>query len=341
MRKAKRADFSNSPFLKFVPSMNRCSEAGSAYFELLGSSNPREQAACRVPLRTRVHRVLCSYSMEPQRATRSGLRARHCWALLFLIIGGGCDKTLVVGTCEPPKVPVEDSGTDAGLDAGSDAFPLELPWSSGFENGFCDFNQPLGYCLQSGTASYKFVTSPVHSGTFAAAFTINDDPNALGRQSRCVRRGVLPKSACYGAWFYLPRSRIVANHAWDLSYFRRGDVPVGNSDGLWDVYLTSDSNGDYWLAINDYVHSVPHFPDTRRVVQGDTWFRLEFCLDRATDNTGRVALRQDDQEVFSLQDIQTDKGEWAEWYVGSYSSDGLIAGPTTLYVDDVTINDWP
>jgi hypothetical protein len=277
--------------------------------------------------------------MEPQRASKPWSLARRCWALLLLTLGVGCDKTLVVGTCEPPKVPIDDSGIDAGADVASDPPPIELPWSSGFESGFCDFTQPLGYCLKSGTASYTLVTSPVHSGSFAVAFTINSDLDALGTQSRCVRRGVLPKSACYGAWFYLPRARIANSGTWDLLFFRRGDVTI--ADGLWDVWLVQDSNGDYWPVINDAIHSVAHLPDTQIVVPADTWFQLEFCLERAADSTGRVALRQNGQQVFGLLGVQTDVSPWAEWYVGSYSKAGLIPGPTTLYVDDVTINDWP
>jgi hypothetical protein len=275
--------------------------------------------------------------MEPQRATKQWWWARRCWALLLLTLTVSCDKTLVVGACEPPKISDEDGGTDAGsVDV---TVPIELPWSSGFENGFCDFNQPIGYCLQSGTASCKLVTSPVHSGTFAAAFTVNSDSNALGTQARCVRRGVLPKSACYGAWFYLPPARIASGGTWDLLFFRRGDVTV--ADGLWDVWLVQDSNGDYGFVINDAIHSVAHVLDTQIAVPTDTWFQLEFCLDRAADTTGRVALRQNGQQVFGLPGLQTDVSPWAEWYVGSYSKAGLIPGPTTLYVDDVTINDWP
>src|ERR1039458_9041167 len=146
--------------------------------------------------------MLWSTRMEPWRTTPHRLRVRYCWALLFSFIFVGCDKVLVVGVCEPGERSALDSGDD---DAG--AVSITLPWSSGFEDGFCGFRRVGGFCYQRGAASYTLVTSPVHSGTFAAAFTVSSDTSASGTQARCARQGTLPERAYYGAWYYVPPVR--------------------------------------------------------------------------------------------------------------------------------------
>ena len=233
-------------------------------------------------------------------------------------------------------MPAEDGGTEnGGDDAGSDTFPIELPWVSGFESGFCDFARPLGYCYQRGTASFKLVTSPVHSGTFAAAFTVNSDINAQGTQARCVRQGTLPVHAKYGAWYYVPEVPTVGGF-WNLFHFE-GQAPGVESRGLWDVQLERGSDGQLRLSVYNFVaqHQID-LPDAPPVPIA-SWFHVEFYFARASDETGQVTLWQDGQSLLDLTNIITDDRRWGQWFVGNLA---INQTPflNTVYVDDLTID---
>jgi hypothetical protein len=92
-----------------------------------------------------------------------------------------------------------------------------------------------GFCFK-GPASYSFVTSPVHSGHLAAAFTATaEDKNNAGAV-RCVRQSVLPTEAYYGAWYYIPATA-TNNHLWNLFHFQGADSLTATVHGLWDLSL--------------------------------------------------------------------------------------------------------
>ena len=79
--------------------------------------------------------------------------------------------------------------------------PISFPWSTGFENGFCDYTAGAGFCYADKRAAYEIVTSPVHAGNFAAAFSVSPS-TALDGQTRCVRQGALPNAAYYSAYYF-------------------------------------------------------------------------------------------------------------------------------------------
>ena len=261
------------------------------------------------------------------------LRAwRFCFAIPILL-AVSCDKKLLIGECGPAEHPVPDGG-DA--DSGSVKPGVPMPWTSGFETGFCEFARAGGFCLQTGSASYALVTSPVHSGTFAAAFTVVSDENNPGYQSRCVRQGTFPQSAYYGAWFYV-RSTTIETGIWDLFYFQ-GRNSGQNEHGLWNVLLAEDGNGQLQVSVVNLLNNSTPDLTSATPIPIETWFHLEFYYKRASDSTGEVALYQGDQEVLHLTALQTDDTQWGQWYVGSYAT-GLAPSPTTVFVDDVTIRE--
>src|SRR6187551_76969 len=98
---------------------------------------------------------------------------------------------------------------------------LALPWSTSFENGFCDYAVASGYCYGDTRASFEIVSSPVHSGNSAAAFNIVVDDAFDGLQARCVRHGQLPEAAYYSAFFFIPSAPTFANN-WNLIHFQGG-----------------------------------------------------------------------------------------------------------------------
>ena len=114
-----------------------------------------------------------------------------------LIVEGTLPKARLGMLCRL-MVPGEPDGG-----AGASSMPLEIPvpWSTGFETGFCDFSQ-FGYCYERPGASHAVVSEPVHEGRSAAEFTVTASP--AEPQARCVLRGTMPRDAVYGAWYYVP-----------------------------------------------------------------------------------------------------------------------------------------
>lgn len=269
---------------------------------------------------------------EPRSVTAKATRsrsvaraARVVAAALLVAAVSACEPELIVGewTCsedgdssDPPNI------TD----------PVRVPWATGFEARFCDYTELAGFCYADANASYEIVTSPVHSGRYAAAFHItSSDRDAI--QARCVRQGALPSEAYYGAWYFVPK--VATNTAvWNLFHFQGGQ-PTG-LHGLWDVSLVNTPRGELRLVVFDFLSGVVRSPAITRAIPIGEWFHLQLHLKRAADRTGSVALYQDGQQIFEVTNVITDDSQWGQWYVGNYA-DGLMPADSTLYVDDVTI----
>jgi hypothetical protein len=243
-----------------------------------------------------------------------------------------CEPTVVVGssTCTPSVRAGDDFSPGAGR---------EMPvgaWATDFEYGFCDFGQQLGFCYSTTGGSYEIVDEPTRSGVGSAAFTI--DADVFDAQARCVREGILPEHAAYGAWFYLPEAPTDSDN-WNLIHFQ------GWKDGdpqhyLWDVSVRIGDDGLLHPFIRDFLGSAGPLPEITAEVPVATWFQFEFELKRADDATGSIVLRQDGQELFSASSIVTDDTEWGQWYVGNLAR-SLTPSASTVYVDDLTLRVLP
>jgi hypothetical protein len=206
---------------------------------------------------------------------------------------------------------------------------LALPWSTGFEHDFCDYTRTAGFCYSDEHASYETVTSPVHSGRYAAAFHVaSDDDRAI--QARCVRQGVLPNAAYYGAWYFIPAYATNSN-VWNLFHFQGGDSSAQH--GLWDVSLVNEGE-DLNLVVFGFLHGFLRQPSTP--VPIGTWFHVQLYLKRSADANGEVALYLDGRQLFEAKNLITDNSEWGQWYVGNFA-DALMPSNSTLYVDDVSV----
>ncbi|HXX70031.1 MAG TPA: hypothetical protein VEK07_22820 [Polyangiaceae bacterium] len=294
--------------------------------------------------------------------------ARPLGALAAVAIGAaGCDPQILVGA-DPT---LEEAGAQttvtvtidagAGPDASFEAGPsldgsvdaaavadgalaaLLVPWSTGFESGgFGDWDagQGLGYCYVEGSAMYTIVTSPVHSGQYAAAFSINTAGGspATPSQARCVRQGILPPAAYYGAWYYVPAAATgVVN--WNLLHFTGGDGPdASDIHGLWDVSLTSLSSTSLASEAYDFLDTTTL--DGGMAIPIGQWFHLEVFLQPAADGGGAFTLMQNGQVVAGVSGVETADAPWGQWYVGNFAS-SLSPTTSTVYVDDVTIGTTP
>jgi hypothetical protein len=252
--------------------------------------------------------------------------ARMTAVSLLIATCASCEPELIVGewTC---------STESNGPNPASPTDPVGVPWSTGFEERFCEYTEVAGFCYADANASYEVVTSPVHSGRYAAAFHVSaSDRTAL--QARCVRQGVLPAEGYYGAWYFVPN--LATNTAvWNLIHFQGGQ-PSGQH-GLWDVSLVNTPQGELRLVVFDFLGGMVRSPSDTPAIPIGEWFHLQLYLKRAADRTGSVALYQDGRKVFEVTNIVTDDSRWGQWYVGNYA-DGVLPADSTLYVDDVTIS---
>jgi hypothetical protein len=213
--------------------------------------------------------------------------------------------------------------------------PLTAPWATSFEAGFCRYDDG-GFCYSDANSSYRIVTSPVRTGGFAAAFEMSPSTDGGARQTRCVRQGVLPVEAYYGAWYYVP-SELAGAHAWNLFHFQGGQAGKF-LHGLWDVSVNDEAGNGYAAFIYDTVHDGHYGQVTPKPIPRDRWFQLELYLKRAADTTGEVALYQDGEELVRRTGIVTDDTPFGEWYVGNYTTAlEPTASAVTVYVDDVTV----
>lgn len=236
-----------------------------------------------------------------------------------------------LGACEPRLSVGEWTCSTDGASAG-ETTAIGVPWSTSFENRFCDYSEVGGFCYGPGPARYEIVSSPVHSGRHAAAFSVQAG-DAEGHQTRCVRQGALPTAAYYGAWFYLPTA--AENSAvWNLVHFQGGD-PSGQH-GLWDISLVNTPDGNLQTVVFDFLGGMTYQPTEPAPVPIASWFHLELYLRRAADATGEVALYQDGRQLVGVTNIVTDDSSFGQWYVGNFAT-GLSPADSTIYVDDVSI----
>lgn len=234
---------------------------------------------------------------------------------------GGADET---------EVCPEGGATEVNADT-----PLTAPWKTSFEAGFCNYKD-VGFCYNDDDSSYRLVSSPVRTGQFAAAFDMNPSSVDGARQTRCVRQGVLPVEAYYGAWYYVP-SDLTGAHAWNLFHFQGGRAGTF-LHGLWDVSMNDDGGNGYSVFIYNAVTDGHYGQTNPKPIPFDRWFQLEFYLKRAADATGEVVLYQDGEEVVRRTGLVTDETPFGEWYVGNYAMTlDLTPSTVSVYVDDVTV----
>jgi hypothetical protein len=269
---------------------------------------------------------------------RLGIRFR--WVVPVLVLAGlssACSSKVVIATWTCSQSSDSGSPVSTSSDAG-DSFE----WSTSFEDGFCDYRAGGGFCFGTGVSSYQIVTSPVHSGNYAAAFNVTADPALTGNQVRCVRQGVLPAAAYYGAWYYVPNLAKNNGAVWNLFHFAGGAAAGDTLHGLWDIsFINNPATGDLRLVVYQFpmknaaggVHDLSSIP----AVPIGSWFHIQMLLKRASDATGEVEVLQDGVSILHLTGIVTDDSQWGQWYVGNLA-ENLTPPESTLYVDDVTIS---
>jgi len=254
-------------------------------------------------------------------------------APLLLWVVGGCAPNVEVGTwkCGASVGAIDED------DAGTNPFfkgAIAQSWSAGFEAGFCDYDRLRGFCYAVGSASYRVVDAPLHSGLRAAAFSVT----GTSGQARCVREGTLPDDAYYGAWFYIASAPTSVGN-WNLMHFQGGDGTADSLPNLWDVSLETSTDG-VTLAVRADSRLGNQLPTPTSTMPLGQWVHLEFRMRRAADATGAVALLQDGVTILAADGIVTDDTKYGQWYVGNLATQ-LSPPESTVYVDDVSIRPVP
>jgi hypothetical protein len=249
-----------------------------------------------------------------------------------------CAPSAVIGTRYCQEWPGPDSGA-----VPDPTVPISLSWSTGFEDGFCGYAPPSGYCYTAQGGTYSVVTSPVHSGRYAAAFQVQSDMEGGSQsQARCYVQGTLPATAYYGAWYYVPApAQVNGGGLWNLFHFTGGLPEGGLQRPIWDVELiTPDDAG-----IRTELYGFPATGGTADAgivppIPIEQWFHIEVYYKHANDNTGELLLFQDGVLAARLDGLNPDDSVLGEWYVGNLAA-GLQPAASTIYVDDVTISASP
>ena len=284
---------------------------------------------------TRAKRVV-TFDRRPM--AMSGIRLCLIAPVLALAgLSSACGSKVVIATwtCSQSS----DSGR-AGSTS-SEAGDFEFPWSTGFEDGFCGYQVGGGFCFRTGISSYQIVTSPVHTGKYAAAFSVTADPAQRDNQVRCVRQGTLPVQAYYGAWYFVPTLATNNNAVWNLFHFAGGTGPGDTTHGIWDVSLINTPTGDLRLVVYQFrmAGAAGRTPDLsgETTIPIGTWFHIVIFLKRAADATGEVQVYLNNASILHLTGVVTDDSQWGQWYVGNLA-ENLTPPDSTVYVDDVTIS---
>jgi hypothetical protein len=156
-------------------------------------------------------------------------------------------------------------------------------------------------------------------------------------QGRCVRQGVFPAEAYYGAWYYIPESTVNTGN-WNLFHFQGGNADASSQHYLWDVSLVNGPTGELNLRVYDDLQNKSG--DDAQTAPIAKWFHIVFYWKRAKDTSGEVALYQDGTQVVDFTNLITDDTDWGQWYVGNLAN-ALQPRESTVYVDDVTIRATP
>lgn len=252
-----------------------------------------------------------------------------------LLLASACEEPpLLAGAWRCAAAPLETTADGSVISPGKD-LPLVPAWSTSFEDGFCGYLEASGFCYAAPDATYRLVESPARTGRVSAAFSVTTEAATDGTQTRCVREGMLPQDAYYGAWFYIPSGNTSTGN-WNLIHFRgKNDVSLR---GLWDVSISTTDTGALRPFVRDLLNGGAFMPQDPVDLPRDAWFALHFRLLRSSTPTGRVELYVNGQLVIERADIITDDSTWGQWYLGNLA-DALNPPQSTIYVDDVTIGE--
>jgi hypothetical protein len=251
----------------------------------------------------------------------NGLAAVRMIVLIVIAILGpsGCDSHVYLGM-------IRDGGDS-------------LLWSATFEPGnlseWSGDGQGGSY-LANETVPVAVGTDVAHNGRFAGKCAVAP-ALGLASVSYVFRRQPSPRDAYYSAWFYL-QSGLTVGSWLSLVHFNGSHTGDGrNVYPTWDVNLYPQPSGDLIAHLYNYVTQKNVESAIPAPVPTGRWVHFEVLMQKATDDTGRVAVWQDDALILEANGVTTTENDWMEWNAGAASND-LNPSPGVVYVDDAAIS---
>ena len=219
-----------------------------------------------------------------------------------------------------------------------DAAPAPPYWFADFETGnLSQWDEPAGGGGQilSSNAQLSVVTTPTHSGQYAASsaiFAANGTSYA-----RLYRWGNLPNDLYYKVWMYIPQRYTIGLY-WNVFEFQGRSNPAdpNSYQYLWSLDLEQAPNGDMSWYLYDDVRLKNYPPATTTVAPIGRWFLVEAFMHQATDNTGRVTFWIDGNLLVDVPGVSTVPSMWLSWNVGG-SASNITQQPAEIFLDDADI----
>lgn len=222
--------------------------------------------------------------------------------------------------------------------------PKGFYWSTGFETGDLGELQinDYGDFVRQGNGVLGLVSSPVHSGNYAAALTIDTSqysPTGAHAAYLFFWKELPEEAYYYSAWYYIP-SNVRPIGFWNLWQWKSTDD--GNSDNSQRIFSVGARQQGSGLGLY-MVQRLPNGENFNyyqaRNIPLDRWFHLEGYYRQAYEATGQVIIWQDGEEIFNVENAQTVlKDLSVDWSVNHYS-DRILPSPCTIYVDDLAIGE--
>jgi hypothetical protein len=211
-------------------------------------------------------------------------------------------------------------------------------WSANHETGdlsqWAEGGDIAGGQLSTADAELTVVTSPTHSGRYAARAAISANGNIS--YARLYRWGQLPQDAYYSVWMQIPARYIIGQY-WNVFEFQGRTDPTDPASlaYLWSLDLERRSDGElYWYLFDG--QRGRRLPSAAMVAPIGRWFRVEAFMHQATDNTGRVTFWIDGTLFLDEPGVSTVPSAWLSWVVGSVAPD-IAERPAEIFLDDAAI----
>ena len=181
-----------------------------------------------------------------------------------------------------------------------------------------------------------------HSGRHALLLSAPADPapGALEGGAHIVRRGLMPSSAYYSAWYLIPEPYTTESY-WSVMQFAVDDPEIasGLAAGV-DLTLRSLPDGQLVLELFDHPQERLHTPIAYPppIVPIGRWFLLEVHFRALAGESGSpLSVWLDGREVYRSDDQSTASPDVLLFVVCSVALRGTPR-PLQLYVDDAAIS---
>lgn len=224
------------------------------------------------------------------------------------------------------------------MDFGSDVL-----WVSTFEGGtFDEWTGVMGGgadAFPGPSNTIAVSTAYAHHGHYAAELTIVAGPDGSQANAGLNRKGGLPVEAYYSAWYDLPRTISVGTF-WVLFKFRlRTDAADPNTENeFYDLELVNAPDGSLTLQLFDHRSglNVP-LVSPPVVVPVSEWFQIEAFYRNAQDDSGRLTIWLNDQQVVDVNGQPMAPTPWVEWDAVNVG-ENLTPSTAVVAIDDCAIS---